>query len=392
MANLKSQEIKNSYHLVLTRNNANEIEDGDGNKYLDKNDLSIELKGDGWIPPPPNFRTVTEPHRLVGRGAQMIRIGQKIYCHERQTVDGLNSDRFAAFNLSTYEWEPLANSLTQLTSQGAIGTNDDQTKILFVNCNGGPTQQTHIYDIATNTWSYGAQMPGTLMQQGQAINPETGQMQNCVGGFGGMCGLMPLHENKLYYGGGWESSCQPDKSIVYDWDTDTWSFTSDMPDYSDKGFRSQVYEEDNKHYFLHVQAEQSLLFSGTGEPQTANVWRYCIEDDLWEEVVINPLPNDFIGEGGHFVPVFLNESETKFGVLIADTGTGKDAFCIYDKNINNWSTYKINSFTGMPLNQCSVVVLENYVRGKFRIFKFMIASNGRDCDGYKLLTCTFYND
>ena len=342
------------------------------------------------IGPPANFLASTAYYPTsTNRGAragQIIKLGDYIYNAERRTLNDRDSGKFARFNLATNTWEPLADMLTIIGPQGTIGTNDEQTKIAVFYPGDAKATNLMIYTISSNSWVYGPNVFSTLTTASSTIGPGGG-LSACSGGFGGMNGVMTTYNNKMYYGGGFETSCCAASAVTYDWNTNTWAFIRPMPNLGDKGCTSPVVTLSSGKHCIYMPRGQENSGFGGNEPSAIEFWRYIIEDDAWE--VMNNIPTLFRGESQHFIPKVIGLSASpKIGLVQAGVD-GQQGLLLYDCNLNIWTPFNLNTMFGLPSNQTSVAVLNDSISNNIHTMRLMMASQYASMCGYKVETVSF---
>jgi hypothetical protein len=342
------------------------------------------------IGPPANFLASTEYYPTsTNRGAragQIIKIGNYVYNAERRTLRERDSGKFARFNLTNNTWEPLADMLTIIGPQGTIGTNDEGTKIAVFYPGDAKATNLMIYTISSNSWEYGPNVFSTLTTASSTIGPGGG-LSACSGGFGGMNGVMTTYNNKMYYGGGFETSCCAASAVTYDWNTNSWAFIHPMPKLGDKGCTSPVVTLSSGKHCIYMPRGQENSGFGGNEPSAIEFWRYIIEDDVWE--VMNDIPALFRGESQHFIPKVIGGSNGSKIALVQAGVDGQQGLLMYDCNTNIWTPFNYNTMFGLPSNQSSVAVLNDSISNNIHTMRLMFASQYASMCGYKVETVSF---
>ena len=372
------------------RSNALEVYSNGTIKTPSVNELLNFNSAPTLIGPPANFLASTAYYPTsTNRGAragQIIKLGDYIYCAERQTLINRDSGKFARFNLATNTWEPLADMLTIIGAQGTIGTNYQQTKIAVFYPAYAKASNLMVYTISSNSWVYGPNVFSTLTTASSTIGPGGG-LSACGGGFGGMNGVMTTYNNKMYYGGGFETSCCAASAVTYDWNTNTWAFIRPMPKLGDKGCTSPVVTLSSGKHCIYMPRGQENSGFGGNEPSAIEFWRYIIEDDAWE--VMNDIPHLFRGESQHFIPKVIGLSASpKLGLVQAGV-EGEQGLLLYDCNTNIWTPFNLNTMFGIPSNQTSVAVLNDSISNNIHTMRLMMASQYASMCGYKVETVSF---
>lgn len=170
--------------------------------------------------------------------------------------------------------------------------------------NGGDTKTTRLYDVASDTWSFGADVPlDDGSSEGAGISH--GGIFYSIGGRNG-------YENRI---------------LAYDRETDTWN--TGLANMSTNRTGLAVARVGN---FLYAIGGRTAGGSPCGGNETDSVERYNVQTDTWETVASLPSPRSDLAAAtvGHKIYVFGGCTSAPVTIL--------NDVDVYDPNTDSWSS------------------------------------------------------
>lgn len=319
-------------------------------------------------------RTVVTPSWFgEDAGGQFIRVGNRLFVAQR------NSSRETAFyDLETNTWSDGPNLPNNTDNQGAVGKSaDGDTVIWTIFEDGLSTVDAFICDVSAETCQDAAEA-GFLF---------SGNIDQ--GGNGGMNGNMPRHPNgdTLYYAGGFEEAGEGNAFLGYNIRRDTWVRYANIPDTTDQGSLSPVVQRPgdggDTRYIYHMSGE----VNSSGEDD--NFYRYNVDADTW--VQLSDIPTALDGEGGEFLQSTWGESDQIIAFQQGDSSGEAGEVALFNTIEEDWGMISRVSPAGFNMTQLSMEFISSQQVGNLTTVTVATGSQRLWWDSIAFVTLKFYD-